>query len=110
MLTLDLTYDDGMRLAAIRKQRGLSQSELADLANVEQPTVSRIERGYDGVTLRVLKQLSSALDVSVHDLLSDDRSASEDALVAAFRSLPKDRQQGWIDMAMAFFQDHQRSN
>lgn len=102
MQTVCFDYNDGMRLAAIRKSRGLSQTELAELANVEQPTISRIERGFDGVTLRVLKQLAEALDISLHDLLSDDRTAAEDALLQVYRSLPAERQQGWTDMAMAF--------
>lgn len=105
MNTVEASYNGYMKLATIRKARGLSQSELAELAHVEQPTISRIERGYDGVTLRILRQLAVALDISVHDLLSDERTAAEDALLKAFRSLPAERQQGWTDMAMAFAQD-----
>lgn len=99
-----LLYNDGMRLAAIRKARGLSQSELADLADIEQPTVSKIERGFEGVTLRTLNQIAKALDISLADLLIDERSAAEETLLQAFRELPPERQQGWTDMALALSQ------
>ncbi|MBL3587651.1 helix-turn-helix transcriptional regulator [Rhodovulum sulfidophilum] len=88
-----------MRIAEIRRSQGLSQADLAELAGVEQPTISRIERGNDAVTLRVLRQVAMALGVSLSDLFSDDRTAAEVALLEAFRSLPKERQQGWLDLA-----------
>jgi transcriptional regulator with XRE-family HTH domain len=90
-----------MRLAEIRKKRGLTQVELADLAGCEQATVSRVERGSEAVTLRQLRQLADALRVTVADLFLDDRSAAEVMLVRAFRSLPEDRRQGWLDLARA---------
>lgn len=91
-----------MRAAAIRKAKGLSQAELADLVGVEQPTISRFERGADNVTLRLARQVADALGVSVADLFSDERSAAEQMLLEAFRSLPADRQKGWLDLAQAF--------
>ena len=45
-------YLCGMQLARIRKSKGLSQVALAEIVGVEQPTISRIERGDEGVTLR----------------------------------------------------------
>ncbi|MFN3275469.1 MAG: helix-turn-helix domain-containing protein [Paracoccus sp. (in: a-proteobacteria)] len=88
-----------MSLENLRRARGLKQNELAEMAGVQQSTISKIERGYDGVTLRVMRQLAAALNVDVSDLISDERSDAERALIAAFRRLPADRQQGWLDLA-----------
>ena len=91
-----------MQLSKIRKAKGLSQVRLAEMVGVEQPTISRIERGDDGVTLRQLKAVSFALGVTVSDLLAEDRDLAEIALVRAFRALPEDRQAGWLDLARVF--------
>ena len=107
MLQVAFDYNDAMRLASIRKSKGLSQTDLAEMAGVEQPTISRIERGYDGVTLRILRQLADALGITVYELLSEDRNEAEDALLKAFRSLSPDRQKGWAEMASAFAEDRQ---
>jgi transcriptional regulator with XRE-family HTH domain len=94
-------HDTGMRIREIRKARGLSQVQLAEMAGVEQPTISRIEKGEDGVTLRLLRQTAAALGVSIAELFSDERTAAEQTLVQLFRNLPPERQQGWLEMAMA---------
>jgi len=88
-----------MSLESLRRARGLNQEQLAEMAGVKQSTISKVERGYDGVTLRVLRQLAGALKVDVAELVSDDRSAAEQALISAFRALPAERQQGWLDLA-----------
>ncbi|MDQ7775281.1 MAG: helix-turn-helix transcriptional regulator [Paracoccus aminovorans] len=94
-----------MNLERLRRARGWNQDDLAEVAGIKQSTISKIERGYDGVTLRVLKQLAAALDVEVADLFSDDRSAGEAALIRVFRGLPPERQQGWLDLAEALARD-----
>lgn len=100
-----LGYYAAMRAAHIRKQRGLSQAELADIIGVEQPTISRFERGFDGVTLRLIKQIAAALGVSVAELFNEDAVPGEDTLLEVFRSLPPERRQGWIDLARVALAD-----
>ncbi len=93
-----------MRLAELRKRRGWTQVELAERAGCEQPTVSRAEKGSEAVTLRQLRQLADALGVTLADLFLDDRDAAENTLVRAFRGLPPDRRQGWLDLARTLAQ------
>nr|WP_309504330.1 helix-turn-helix transcriptional regulator [uncultured Roseovarius sp.] len=90
-----------MKAALIRKAKGLSQTELAELVGVEQPTISRFERGADGVTLGLVRDIARALEVPISDLFADDRTEIEQQLLAAFRGLPEERQRGWVDMANA---------
>lgn len=96
-----LLYDAAMRVAEIRKARGWTQTQLAERVGVEQPTISRLERGHDSITLRLLREVAQALDVTLVDLLLDERSAAEQELLSAYRSLPAERRQGWNDLAKA---------
>ena len=59
------------RLRWLRQQRGYSQQQLADIANVEQSTVRRIERVQRAPTLDLLISLSRALGLEVRDLVDD---------------------------------------
>lgn len=87
-------------IAQYRKERGLSQVELADLAGVEQSTISKLERGSDSVTLRTMNAVANALGVDLADLFID-RSAAELMLVEAYRQLSPERQKGWLELAQA---------
>ena len=59
----------GENLRAIRKIRGLKQNELAELAEVEDKTISRIEVGGNYPSLALLVKLSEILDCELTDLV-----------------------------------------
>jgi transcriptional regulator with XRE-family HTH domain len=74
-----MTADDGVREqlqslgAFIRTQRQQAQMSLRDLAektNVSNPYLSQIERGLHEPSMRVLKAISDALNVSIETLLA----------------------------------------
>lgn len=88
-----------IQLRVLRKIKGFSQGDLADAAGVEQSYISKIENGWEGVTLRNLRFIAEALDVEVHELLSPETSAAEAALIKVFRDLSPERQKGWVEMA-----------
>ena len=94
-------YRAAMRIAEIRRARGLTQVELAARAGVEQATISRAEKGFEGTTLRALRGIAAALDVTLSDLVADEREESEAALLAAYRALPPAQRQGWLQLARA---------
>lgn len=98
-------YTAAMRAAEIRKAKGLSQTDLAELVGVEQPTIFRFERGSDSVTLGLVRRVAAALDVPVYDLFADPRTSAELSLLEIFRQLPADRQRGWLDMARSISAD-----
>lgn len=90
-----------MRLKQIRKAKGLSQADLADMIGVNQSTISKMENGEHGCTIEKFQAYAAALGVGLSDLFADDRTAAEDVLVSAFRALSPERQKGWLDMAKA---------
>lgn len=60
------------RLVQLRKEKGYTQSELADKIGVSNKSVSRWETGEGYPDISVLVDLADALDVSVDALLRDD--------------------------------------
>lgn len=96
-----------MNIARIRKAKGLNQTQLAEMAGVTQPTVSRAEKADDSVTLGNFKAIASALNVQLADLFSDGRTSAEQAILEAYRQLPPDRQKGWQDMLAVALSDRQ---
>jgi len=55
----------GARIREIRKSRGMTQEQLAEVINVEQKHVSRIEVGKNYPTIDRLEKIAEALDVSM---------------------------------------------
>lgn len=52
----------GKRLKQIRKERGISQSELADLVDCETNTISNIETGTHGPRFKLFEDIVDVLD------------------------------------------------
>ena len=66
-----------MELKAIRKERGLTQRQLADGAGVNLSLIGKLERGdYNcgNITARSLIAIADALEVDPHELLPDEKS------------------------------------
>jgi transcriptional regulator with XRE-family HTH domain len=61
----------GEKVRQIRKEKGLSQEALADLAGIDRSYMGHIERGDQNITLTKIYQISEALRVSVKMLLAD---------------------------------------
>jgi transcriptional regulator with XRE-family HTH domain len=60
----------------LRRERGISQEDLAYEAKVTVSTLSRIERGLSSPTLGTLTQIANALSLSPSELVA---AAEEDA-------------------------------
>ena len=61
----------------LRKERGLSQEEMAELANFHRTYVSQLERCITNISVDGLERLSNALGVDVLDLLAKIGPISE---------------------------------
>ena len=59
----------GARLADLRRQRGLTQKDLAARVGVEQPFISNYERGELRLHSEVILQIADVLKVSTDELL-----------------------------------------
>ena len=56
-----------MRIKELRKEKNLSQENLADLVNVDYKSISRIESGYNFPS-RSLMEIAKALNVTLPEL------------------------------------------
>lgn len=63
---------DGATMAAVRAERGLTQVELAERANLTQSLVSDYERGQRKPSVDTLVRIARALEVSADRLLGID--------------------------------------
>jgi len=57
-------------LSALRRQNGLSQTELARLLSVNQASISRWEKGVGTPTIAILRKLSEIFDIDPNNLIS----------------------------------------
>ncbi len=58
-----------IRLRDVRKDKGLTQVQLAEEAGIHQSVISRIEAGTTAVSLDILERLCEALDCEPGDLI-----------------------------------------
>ena len=67
----------GERITALRKQKGLSQEELAKLVNISRPSLTQIELGNRTVDVLELQKFAEALEFSLDDFVSGNFTAGE---------------------------------
>lgn len=62
----------------LRKERGLSQEEMAELANFHRTYVSQLERCVTNISVGGLEKLAQALGVDILDLLAKIAPSKDD--------------------------------
>jgi len=67
----ELSLQLAQNVSYLRKLRGLSQDQLAQIAEIPRTTISHIESGSGNPTLTNLIKLSGALQISLEELLSE---------------------------------------
>lgn len=58
------------RLKYLRETRNLTQKDLAELANVSQPTIAHIEKGTKDPSVNTLSKIANALDIHISTLFT----------------------------------------
>jgi transcriptional regulator with XRE-family HTH domain len=66
---MDVRERVGLNLQRPRREKGLSQEELADLAEIHQTYLSGVERGKRNPTITVLQRIAQALGADIDDLV-----------------------------------------
>ena len=61
----------GKNLTGLRKERGLSQSQLAEKISISTEFISRVERGASAASLKSLKKIADALEVKMGVFFDD---------------------------------------
>ena len=63
----------GQKIKTLRKQKGLSQEQVADSLHISQPTYARIERGEGCAWASYLEPISKFFDIKPEELLMQDK-------------------------------------
>jgi transcriptional regulator with XRE-family HTH domain len=59
----------GEKIMNLRKAKGLSQEELAELLDTQHTQIGRVERGESNSTINRLRKIAKALDISIEELV-----------------------------------------
>ncbi len=104
--------DLGARLAAVRRERGLTQEQVAEVVGVDPQTIQRAENGRTSLSLARLREVAAALDVELSELFKtrDDEVPSGQLgdgaveLLATWAAVPDERR----DRAMRVLREFTR--
>ena len=58
----------GKRIKKARKERGITQQELAEKVNMHDTTISRIETGFSNPSILTINKIAKALKIPLSDL------------------------------------------
>lgn len=68
-MAADVKVRFGERLREVRREKGISQERLAELADLHRTYVSSVERGERNVTITTIEKLAAALGVPMTELM-----------------------------------------
>ncbi len=91
MAAEDIYQSIGKNIRGARGQRGWTQEQLAEKANIHPAFLGQIERGIKKPSLKTLKQVADALGLKAGDLLDEStphrgRAAKADVVSDFFRA------------------------
>lgn len=64
---MDIKRLVGKRVKELRNKLGISQEELADIANLDRTYITSVECGKRNISIVNIEKLSKALNISLHD-------------------------------------------
>ena len=71
-MPVDELKELGLKLKAARKEKGLTQQELADISHVSTKQIANIERGKMNPSYLILKALAKVVPLSLDSLLAPE--------------------------------------
>ncbi len=83
------TVNFGEFISVLRKEKGLTQKQLADLLSLTDKAVSRWETGKNYPDIEMLEKISEVLDVTVSELLESKRMPKEEIVEATEKNIVK---------------------
>ncbi len=70
----------GQLITELRKEKGLTQKQLADALNVTDKAVSKWERGLSFPDISMLEPISELLGISIMEILAGERQSGEETM------------------------------
>ena len=69
-MSLSVLIKFGEKIRQLRKEKNLSQEELADRAKLHRTYIGMVERAEKNITLTNIQKLATALDVDINQLFN----------------------------------------
>lgn len=108
-----MVRDIGQRIAELRRERGMNQEELAELATLSRISIARYETGKIEPGAKALGRIADALEVSTDILLGRSEEPPEPpesprtfearAVSAGMDDLPQEQRQMILNMVRAMY-------
>jgi len=70
----------GQLITELRKEKGLTQKQLADALNVTDKAVSKWERGLSFPDISMLEPIAQTLDISIMEILAGERKSEDETI------------------------------
>ena len=70
MINLKDNFSLGERLRNLRQNRGMSQEQVAHIADITPAYLGQVERGTKNITVHTLEKVCTALNISLSDFFS----------------------------------------
>lgn len=84
---MNIKKEIGAKIRRIRKQKGLTQEQLAEIMNISSRNLSNIELGLSFPKPETLETFLKALNISTQTLFSNDSIKSNEELLAEINQL-----------------------
>jgi transcriptional regulator with XRE-family HTH domain len=110
----------GQRMAALRQQKGLTQTQLAERMELTQKVIDYYERRAMNPTLDVIERVAEALEVSILELLGEEAATVKGArksgptgkmqkVFEEVSRLPRRQQEKVYEFVTAFVRQYEQS-
>lgn len=97
--------DIGKRIVELREQQGISTNKLANKAGVSQSYLREIELGLKNPTIEVLSYICYALNISLKNFFTLDKSYIHPSLLSALDTLNENEQLKLAEFIIAMKKD-----
>lgn len=78
---MDIKKELGEKIKRIRKQRGLTQNQLAELVDISPRNLSNIELGINFVKAETLDKIIESLNISTEELFANNHIKTKNELI-----------------------------
>ena len=92
----------GQRVKELRKSKGLTQEQLAELINIEPPNVSKMESGLHFPQPEKIEKIANALGMDIKDLFDFEHFQKKEDLIHYINQTIKDFDLKTIELVYKF--------
>lgn len=87
---MDIKKQLGSKIKRLRQKRGITQEQLAEMADISTRSLSGIELGENFMTAQTLENILRSLDINIEELFASDHlKSTEDLLTEIYTMVDK---------------------